>query len=85
MMFIYKTDKFAPIWTTTLKIRTIFVHQTVTEHALCNKNTKESDMNTKESDMNTKESDMNTKEPVRQIASCGPIVCSMGFGRVSSQ
>ena len=28
MMFIYKTAKFAPVWTTVLK------HQTLTEHAL---------------------------------------------------
>ena len=33
-MFIYKTAKFAPVWTTNLKIRAIFVHQTLTEHAL---------------------------------------------------
>ena len=33
-MFIYKTAKFAPVWTIVLKIRTIFVHQTVTEDAL---------------------------------------------------
>ena len=33
-MFIYKTAKFAPVWTTVLKIRAIFVHQTLTEHAL---------------------------------------------------
>ena len=33
-MFIYKTAKFAPVWTTILKIRAIFVHQTLTEHAL---------------------------------------------------
>ena len=34
MMFIYKTAKCAPVWTTILKIREIFVHQTLTEHAL---------------------------------------------------
>ena len=34
MMFICKTAKFAPAWTTILKIRAIFVHQTLTEHAL---------------------------------------------------
>ena len=34
-MFIYKTAKFAPVWTTILKMRAIFVHQTLTEHALC--------------------------------------------------
>ena len=34
MMFIYKTAKFASVWTTVLKIRAIFVHQTLTEHAL---------------------------------------------------
>ena len=34
-MFIYKTAKFAPVWTTVLKIRAIFVHQTLTEHTLC--------------------------------------------------
>ena len=33
MMFIYKPDKFAPLWATILKIRAIFVHQTLTEHA----------------------------------------------------
>ena len=32
MMFIYKTAKFASVWTTILKIQTIFVHQTLTEH-----------------------------------------------------
>ena len=32
-MFIYKTAKFTPVWTTILKIRAIFVHQTLTEHA----------------------------------------------------
>ena len=36
IMFIYKTAKFAPVWITILKIRAIFVHQTLTEHALCN-------------------------------------------------
>ena len=34
MIFIYKTAKFAPVWTTILKIRAMFVHQTSTEHAL---------------------------------------------------
>ena len=34
MTFIYRSATFAPIWTTILKIRTIFVHQTLTEHAL---------------------------------------------------
>ena len=29
-----QTAKFAPVWTTILKIREIFVHQTLTEHAL---------------------------------------------------
>ena len=33
-MFINKTAKFAPIWTTILKIRAIVVRQTLTEHAL---------------------------------------------------
>ena len=33
-MFICKTAKFVPVWTTILKIRVIFVHQTLTEHAL---------------------------------------------------
>ena len=33
MMFIYKTAEFAPVWTTFLKIRAVFVHQTLTEHA----------------------------------------------------
>ena len=33
-MFIYETAKFAPVWTTTLKIRASFVHQTSAEHAL---------------------------------------------------
>ena len=33
MMFIYKTAKFAPVWTTILKIRAVFVDQTSTEHA----------------------------------------------------
>ena len=37
MMFIYKTVKFVPVWTTTLKILEIFVHQTLTEHALYQK------------------------------------------------
>ena len=34
MMFIYKTVKFAPVCTNILKIRAIFVHQYLTEHAL---------------------------------------------------
>ena len=34
MMFSLKIAKFAPVWTTILKIRAIFVHQTLTEHAL---------------------------------------------------
>ena len=34
MMFIYKTAKFAPVWTAILKVQAIFVHQTLTEHAL---------------------------------------------------
>ena len=34
-MFIYKTAKFAPVWTTILKILPIFVHKTLPEHALC--------------------------------------------------
>ena len=34
-MFIYKPAKFAPVWTTLLKIHVIFVHQTLTERALC--------------------------------------------------
>ena len=34
MMSIYKTAKFAPVWTIILKIQAIFVHQTLTEHAL---------------------------------------------------
>ena len=29
-----KTAKFAPVWTTILKIWAIFVHQTLTEHTL---------------------------------------------------
>ena len=29
-----QTSKFAPVWTIILKIRAIFVHQTLTEHAL---------------------------------------------------
>ena len=33
-MFIYETAKFAPVWTTTLKIRESFVQQTLAEHAL---------------------------------------------------
>ena len=36
MIFIYNTAKFAPVWTTILKIRAIFVHQTLTEHVLFN-------------------------------------------------
>ena len=34
MMFIYKTVKFGPVWTTILKIGAIFVYQTLTECAL---------------------------------------------------
>ena len=34
MMFIYKTAKFTSVWNTILKISAIFVHQTLTEHAL---------------------------------------------------
>ena len=34
MMFVYKTAEFALVWTTILKIRAIFVHQTLTEQAL---------------------------------------------------
>ena len=34
MMFIYETAKLAPVWTNILKIQVIFVHQTLTEHAL---------------------------------------------------
>ena len=37
MMFVYKTAKFAPVWTTILKIRAIFVRQTLTEHAIFQK------------------------------------------------
>ena len=33
-MFIYKTAEFVPVWTAILKILAIFVHQTLTEHAL---------------------------------------------------
>ena len=33
MMFIYKTGKFAAVWTSSLKIRAIFVRQILTEHA----------------------------------------------------
>ena len=33
-MLIYKTAKLALVWTTILKILAIFVHQTLTEHAL---------------------------------------------------
>ena len=29
-----KAAKFAPVWTTILKIRAIFVHQTLTRHAI---------------------------------------------------
>ena len=35
MMFIFKAAKFVPVWTTILKLREIFVHQTLTEHAPC--------------------------------------------------
>ena len=34
MMFIYKTAKFASVWTIILKIRAIFVHQTLTKYGL---------------------------------------------------
>ena len=34
MMLMYTTAKFASVWTTILKIRVIFVHQTLTKHAL---------------------------------------------------
>ena len=34
MMFIYETAKLAPVRTNILKIQVIFVHQTLTEHAL---------------------------------------------------
>ena len=33
-MFIYKTAKFAPVWSTILKIGATSVHQTLTEHSL---------------------------------------------------
>ena len=33
-MIIYKTAKFPPVWTTILKIRRVFVHQTLPEHVL---------------------------------------------------
>ena len=33
MMFIYKTAKSTPVWTTILKIRPTFAHQILTEHA----------------------------------------------------
>ena len=44
MMFIYKTAKFAPVWTTILKIHSIFVHQTLTEHTLYPDNDKFGEM-----------------------------------------
>ena len=34
MIFVYKTAKFAPVWTILLKIGAVYVHQTLTEHAL---------------------------------------------------
>ena len=34
MVFSHKTAKFAPVWTIILKIRAVFVHQSLTEHAL---------------------------------------------------
>ena len=34
IMFVYKTAKFAPVWTTIFKIHAIFVHETLNEHAL---------------------------------------------------
>ena len=37
MMFIYNTAKFAPVFFSILKIRAIFVHQTLTEHVLYQK------------------------------------------------
>ena len=33
MMYNFKAAKFVPVWTTILKLREIFVHQTLTEHA----------------------------------------------------
>ena len=33
-MFTYKIAKFAPVWTTIVKIRATFVHKTLSEHAL---------------------------------------------------
>ena len=33
MMFFYKTAKFAPVWSTSLKIPEIFVQQSLTEYA----------------------------------------------------
>ena len=33
-MFINKIAKFAPVWTTVIKIRVIFVHKSLTEHVL---------------------------------------------------
>ena len=44
MMFIYKTAKFAPVWTTVLKIWAIFVHRASTEHALSRKLNKDTDV-----------------------------------------
>ena len=34
MTFIYKTARFSPVWTGILKVRAVFGHQTLTEHAL---------------------------------------------------
>ena len=34
MMFAHKTAKFAPVWTIVLKKRAVFVHKSLTEHAL---------------------------------------------------
>ena len=34
MMFAYETAKFALVWVTVLKIRAVFVHQSLNEHAL---------------------------------------------------
>ena len=32
MLLVNQAAKFAPVWTTILKIRAIFLHQTLTEH-----------------------------------------------------
>ena len=39
VIFIYNFAKFVPVWTNILKIRAIFVHQILTEHAFQGKNT----------------------------------------------